>query len=183
MKDVSAVKRSIDHVGFTVPDLDQAVEFFRDGLGCELVLTEGTYDNCGYIWPGESEPEKATVRLAILRHGDSLNIELLEYREPESGVRDDPPRPSERGAGHLAFHVDDIESAASELSARDGVRMLGAIETETGAMAGLKWVYAMTAWGMVVELINWPIGMPYEQTTSARLVPPRWRGAADPTRA
>src|SRR5581483_995903 len=81
------VIRSIDHVGFTVPDLDEAVEFFCDVLGCELVLREGTYDNCGYVWPGESEPERATVRLAILRHGDSHNVELLEYREPESGVR------------------------------------------------------------------------------------------------
>jgi hypothetical protein len=82
------------------------------------------------------------------------------------------PRPSERGAGHLAFYVDDIQSALDELSARDGVQVLGAIETETGAMAGLKWVYVMTPWGMVLELINWPLGMPYEETTAIRLVPP-----------
>ncbi len=170
----------IDHVGFNVPDLDEAVEFFCNALGCELVLEDGPADNCGYLWPGETEPERAKVRWAVLRHGESHNIELLEYLEPELGTRFDPPRPSERGAGHLAIYVDDIDAAVRELSAWRGVEVLGAVGTETGLMAGLRWVYLMTPWGMVVELVNWPKGMPYEETTSARLVPPPGLPVAPP---
>jgi len=35
--------RGIEHVGLTVPDLDRAVEFFVDVLGCEFVFDGGRF--------------------------------------------------------------------------------------------------------------------------------------------
>jgi catechol 2,3-dioxygenase-like lactoylglutathione lyase family enzyme len=172
------VKWAIDHVGFTVPDLDQAVAFFHDAFGCELVLRAGPYDSAGYILPGAQEPEPATLRLAILRLGNH-NIELLEYATPDAnGTRGAPPQ-SQVGAGHIALYVDDIAGAVSELSSRPGVEILGeVIQEEDGPMAGLEWVYVLTPVGLVVELIRWPLGMPYEQTSSARLAGPPIERAA-----
>jgi catechol 2,3-dioxygenase-like lactoylglutathione lyase family enzyme len=163
---------AIDHVGFTVPDLAEAIDFFVDAFGCEVVLQCGPYENVGYVWPGETQAEPGSLRLAILRQG-SHNVELLEYGDCSSCRLSEPPRPAEVGSGHIAFYVDDIDGAVDELRARPGVRILGEIITEeNGPLKGLDWVYVLTPWGMLIELIRWPLGMPYEQTTKARLATP-----------
>ena len=35
--------RAVDHVAFTVPNLDEAVRFFVDHFGAELVFTDGPF--------------------------------------------------------------------------------------------------------------------------------------------
>jgi len=35
--------RGTDHVGVTVPDMDQATAFFTDVLGCQLAYTAGPF--------------------------------------------------------------------------------------------------------------------------------------------
>lgn len=169
---MSQVRWAVDHSGFTVPDLEQAIDFFVDAFGFETVLKVGPVEGVGYVWPGEIEAEAGSLRLAILRLG-SHNVELLEYRGCASAQLPEPPRPVEIGSGHLAFYVDDIAVALEELRARRGVQVLGEIITEPeGPVKGLSWVYLLTPWGMQIELIHWPLGMPYEQTTTARLAPP-----------
>jgi catechol 2,3-dioxygenase-like lactoylglutathione lyase family enzyme len=169
------VNWAVDHAGFTVPELDPAVDFFVEALGAQVVVRGGPYDDVGYQWPGEASPEPATLRLAILRLGEH-NVELLEYADCDSSPRDDAPRPSEQGAAHLALYVDDISGAVQELSRRDGFHILGEVITEeVGALTGLDWVYVLTPFRLVLELIRWPLGMPYEEQTRARLAgPPAW---------
>lgn len=166
---------AIDHVGVSVPDLSQAVEFFVDVFGCELVYEAGPYPNVGYFWPGESAPEPATVRLAVLNHNDTHNIELLEYTEKPRNGNDVAPRPSDRGGSHLAFHVEDITVAVEQLKQRSDVAFLGEVDREQGGpIDGLDWVYLQTSWGLIIELLSYRPGLPYEATTTARMVPPPW---------
>lgn len=163
---------AVDHSGFSVPDLDEAIDLFVDVFGCEVVVECGPYDDVGFVWPGEPAAERGSLRLAILRQG-SHNIELLEYRDCESCRLSEPPRPTEVGSGHIAFYVDDIAGAVDELRVRPGMRILGEIITEkNGPLKGLDWVYVLTPWGMLIELIRWPLGMPYQRTTTARLASP-----------
>lgn len=35
--------RGIDHIGFTVPDIDEGVGFFRDVLGCQEAMRFGPF--------------------------------------------------------------------------------------------------------------------------------------------
>ena len=85
---------AVDHLGITVPDLDEAIEFFVDVFGFDVVLQAGPYDDFGYVWPGNDGPEKASLRLAVLKIGDSHNIELLEYTN-RTGAEDRPaPQPA-----------------------------------------------------------------------------------------
>ena len=37
--------RGTDHVGFTVPDLEEAVTFFRDVIGCEIFYSLGAQED------------------------------------------------------------------------------------------------------------------------------------------
>jgi catechol 2,3-dioxygenase-like lactoylglutathione lyase family enzyme len=176
----ASMKWSFHHVGLAVPDLDQAVDFFQNALGCDVVMRSDPYENVGYVWPGEDSPEPATVRLAILTHGGTQNIELLEYRNKPSGPEPTAPRPSDRGTGHLCFDVEDVQAAVDHLMSWEGVQVLGAVDTETeGPLAGLDWVYLSTPWGLAIELVRWVPGLPYEQTTSARLVAAPWRATSD----
>ena len=41
-------------------------------------------------------------------------------------------------------------------------------------MDGLLWAYFRTDWGLVLELIQWQPGLPYEGSTELRMALPRW---------
>lgn len=165
----------VDHVGYTVPDLDKAVELFVNVFGCEIVFTGGPYDDAGYVWPGETKPERTPMRCALLTHGGTTNVELLEYQNP--GQKDAvPPRPCEKGGAHICFFAEDIEEAVKILRSRADVLVMGDIEKEAGgAIDSADWIYTVTTWGLVIEIMRWKPGeLPYEKTTDARLVPPPW---------
>jgi len=168
-------KRAFDHVGLAVPDLEQAVDFFVDAFGFDVVIKAGPYDNFGYVWPGDSGPERGTLRQANLVLGDSFNLELLEYSDRTAEPPNRAPRPADPGGWHLCLHVDDIRSASAELAARSDTESISEIITEEGdPMDGLQWAYFRTEWGLVVELIQWHPGMPYEGHTHCRMALPRW---------
>ncbi|TAP28328.1 MULTISPECIES: VOC family protein [Micrococcaceae] len=168
------VKRAFDHIGMSVPDLEEAVDFFVDALGFEVVIKAGPFDDFGYVWPGELEPEPGTLRQANLVLGNSFNIELLEYTNRTATLPDAAPRPADPGGWHLCLHVDDIDKASDELASRLDTTQISDIIQEEQDMEGLRWAYFRTTWGLVLELIQWSPGMPYESTTQARMALPRW---------
>ncbi|MEU0254199.1 VOC family protein [Streptomyces sp. NPDC006184] len=136
---------------YTVADLRQAVAFFRDVLGGELLTT-----------PGPSA--------ALLRCGPTARIDLRQADRPGNP----PPANSDIGGHHLAFYVDDVDEAARYLGAVEGVRLMGEPETVTeGPIAGDRWLYFQTPIGMQMEIINLPDGnLPYERLTTARRATP-----------
>lgn len=166
---------AIDHVGLTVPDLEQAISFFTDAFGFQLVFRSEPYDDVGWVWPGQTEPERLTLRLAVLQHQNRDNLELLEYRDRAAPPTAVPPSPADPGGMHLALHVEDIDTAAAELGQRNDIRFLSPVALEdTGPISGTDWTYLLTDWGLVIELIRWAPGLPYEQHTPHRMVPAPW---------
>ncbi len=165
----------VDHIGYTVPDLDMAIELFVDVFGCQVVFMGGPYDDAGYVWPGEKEPAKTPMRCALLTHSGTMNIELLEYDNP-SQIDVVPPRPCEKGGAHICFYAENIEEVVKILRQREDVLVMGDVEKEVGgAIGGADWIYTVTTWGLVIELMRWEPGkLPYENTTDVRLVPPPW---------
>jgi methylmalonyl-CoA/ethylmalonyl-CoA epimerase len=95
--------KKIHHVGVVVPNLDQAMTFWRDVLGLSLTKVATIQDQ--------------GVRAALLLAGES-EIELLEPLNPDNGVGKFLAR---RGGGlhHLCFETDDV---AKEL---EGARAKG----------------------------------------------------------
>jgi catechol 2,3-dioxygenase-like lactoylglutathione lyase family enzyme len=162
--------RGVDHVGITVPDMEQATAFFVDVLGCELLYEREP--------PGDDSPRDRlgvpagsriqTVR--FLRCANGANIELFEFYSPDQ--REDFPRPSDVGIQHLAVYVDDLDAAAEHLR-RHGVKLMSGPNPLPGPEAGEgnRFIYARTPWGLTVELISYPTPMAYEQHGEAR----RWR--------
>jgi glyoxylase I family protein len=154
--------RGTDHVGFTVPDLEQAHRFFTEILGCDHVysLPGITRDD---DWMREHlnvAPGTAATAIRFYRLGHGANFEVFEYRSPDQ--RQQPPANSDIGGHHLAFYVDDIDAAVHYLR-ENGIRVLGEPTVSQNASAGQRWVYFLSPWGMQFELVSFPDGKAYEK--------------------
>lgn len=162
--------RGTDHIGFTVPDLNAAIAFFVDVLGCEPFYELGPFQDDSGDWMEthlDVHPRTVMRRLKFLRCKNGSNFELFEYEAPDQ--RREQPKNSDVGGHHLAFYVDDIDAAVSYLRSK-GVRVLGQPTVRaSGPNAGQTWVYFLSPWGMQLELVSFPDGKGYERETDARL--------------
>jgi catechol 2,3-dioxygenase-like lactoylglutathione lyase family enzyme len=161
--------RGTEHIGFTVPDLDLAVDFFVRVIGCEAFYELGPF-SADDTWMSDHlnvHPRTVMKRLRFLRCGHGPNFEIFEFDAPDQNRCQ--PRNSDIGGHHLAFYVDDIEAAIRHLE-HHGVRVLGkpTVRRE-GPSAGQTWVYFLTPWGMQLELVSFPRGKAYERDTPKRL--------------
>lgn len=159
--------RGIEHIGLTVPDLDEADTFLTEILGCERIYSLGAkaHPDEGDDWMLEHlavHPRTVLRRIAFYRLGNGSNLEVIEY-EP-ADVQRDQPRNSDIGATHLALYVDDLDAAVRYLKDR-GVPVLGDPTASAGAAAGQRWVYFAAPWGMNFEVVSYPRGKAYETGT------------------
>ena len=105
--------RGVDHVGITVPDIEQATAFFVDVLGCELLYKREPPKNDS---PRDRLGVPAGSRIQavrFLRCANGANVELFEFYSPDQ--REEFPRPSDFGIQHLALYVDDLDAAVKHL--------------------------------------------------------------------
>lgn len=165
---------NVHHVGVTVPDLDEAVEFFVDCIGANLLYCKGPFGD-----PDGDTMERrlgvhpdATASLAMLRCGPTTNLELFEWDAPDAD--DEPPKLSDVGATHLGIQVGDIDEAVENLRERDDVEILDEPRAnDDGPTAGLTYVFLRAPWGMYLELVKVPEdGMPYEEDADGTLYGP-----------
>ena len=130
---------AIDHVGIAVADLDEAVAFYRDAYGMQ-VLHEETNEEQG-------------VREAMVGVGDSGScIQLLAPLSPESTIAKFLAR-SGPGMQQLAFRVDDIDEVSSVLRER-GLRLLYDAPRRGTSDSRVNFVHPKDAGGVLVELVE-----------------------------
>ncbi|CDO11132.1 glyoxalase [Mycolicibacterium cosmeticum] len=171
--------RAVDHVAYTVPDLDEAVRFFVDHFAAELVFTDGPFvDESGDGMRRRLDVDpRARCTIAMIRIGKHHNVELFEYSAP--GQRIERPRNSDIGGHHLAFYVDDIEAAYDYVRAIPGVVVQeGPNGVDPAApVAGQRWFYFQTPWGMQLELTTCATEGFYDGLPGAGMAPPsaQWR--------
>ncbi|TVO57199.1 VOC family protein [Denitromonas halophila] len=166
--------RGVEHFGFTVPNAQQAVDFFVGVMGCKAFFTIGPFGPFKDNWMKENlnVNPRAVISVAhLVRCGNGTNFEIFEYTSPDQKAQ--PPRNSDVGGHHIAFYVDDLKAAMANMQGK-GVKFLGEPHLFTeGPLKGLTWIYFMSPWGMQLELVTAPDGRGYEQTTSERLWDPR----------
>lgn len=161
--------RGTDHIGFTVPNLEEAVDFFVNVIGCEAFYELGPFmfDDDWMQAQLNVHPRAVMKKLRFLRCKNGSNFELFEYEAPDQNTNQ--PKNSDVGGHHLALYVDDFDTALSFLKNK-GIRILGEPVVRTvGPSAGQTWVYFLSPWGMQLELLSYPGGKGYEQETSRRL--------------
>ena len=168
--------RGSDHIGITVPDFEEAVDFFENVLGFEPFYEHGPYGSADEDWMQDLlnvHPRAVIRRVKHYRCGHNTNLEVFEYSAPEQ--RRQMPRNSDWGGHHIALYVDDFDAALEYLREHD-VRLMpggGGPAIDAGPEAGLRSCYFLTPWGLQMELISYPDGKGYERTTARRLFDPR----------
>jgi glyoxylase I family protein len=152
--------RRFDHVGFTVPDIEEAHRFLVEVLGCEYLYTLG---------PFEAEGDWMTTHLNVHPHtrmlnrwfrcGDQAVFEVFHYEAPDQ--RDAMPRNSDIGGHHVGLYVDDIDAAVDHLRLA-GIRVFDGPTASKGPAYGNRWIYFLSPWGMQFELVCYPDGKAWD---------------------
>ena len=167
--------KGTDHIGFTVPDLDEAIDFFVNVIGCEPFYELGPFASDGDWMQTHLNVHPRTVmkKLRFLRCRNGANFEVFEYEAP--GQNRQQPLNSDVGGHHLAFYVDDMDAAVAYLKS-NGVRVLGEPTVRTsGPSGGQTWGDFLAPGGRQFELVSFPGGKQYERETAGRLWHPAIR--------
>ncbi|HJR38031.1 MAG TPA: methylmalonyl-CoA epimerase [Nocardioidaceae bacterium] len=130
---------AIDHVGVAVPDLDEAIAFYRDAFGMRLLHEETN--------------EEQGVREAMVGVGDSGScIQLLAPLGPESTIAKFLDR-SGPGIQQLAYRVTDVEQVSAVLRER-GLRLLYDAPRRGTSNSRVNFIHPKDAGGVLVELVE-----------------------------
>ena len=142
----------INHVGFTVSDLDRSLKFYTEVLECTVAFQQEKKG--GYLGAIVGYPE-ADVRMAQVQPpGSTARIELFEYRDPRSAPRDLEPR--NVGNAHICFVVDDLATMYERLLEHNVSTFSEPIEIDTGVNTGGFGLYARDPDGITIELFQPP---------------------------
>lgn len=130
---------AIDHVGIAVPDLDEAIAYYRDTFGMHVAHEETN--------------EEQGVREAMVAVGDSGScIQLLAPLSPESTIAKFLDR-SGPGMQQLAYRVTDVEAVSAVLRER-GVRLLYDAPRRGTSDSRINFIHPKDAGGVLVELVE-----------------------------
>jgi catechol 2,3-dioxygenase-like lactoylglutathione lyase family enzyme len=155
--------RRLDHVGLTVPDLDEAVRFFREVFGAVVLVRHGPYQPApaSNVTNFARHPDTAVRGIALVQIAGGV-VELLAYDAPDR--HPEPPRTSDAGGHHVAFYVDDLDVAMQRLR-EAGIEVLGEPLAFAGDEAGIgaRFVYVRAPWGLFLELVTYPNGKMFQQ--------------------
>ena len=162
----------MDHVGITVPDIDEAVAWFENVMGCVAPLTFGPFSGVQDLL--DVDPQAVIHQITMVRCGRSANIELFDYSAPNQ--RTDFPKNSDWAGHHIAFYVTDIDTAVQYMVAHGAQKFLGPLPVTEGPAAGQSINYFRTPFGTYIELISYPNGMAYERDPGRPLWSPKRNG-------
>jgi methylmalonyl-CoA/ethylmalonyl-CoA epimerase len=127
--------KKIDHIAIVVPDIDEALKFWRDVLGLELSHVEEV-------------PEQES-RVAFLPTGGS-EVELVQPTTDTSGMA---RYMAKRGPGmhHISFAVDNIEEMLAQLKEK-GVQLINEEPTIGAGGTKIAFIHPKSTGGVLVEL-------------------------------
>ena len=127
----------IDHVGVAVEDLDQAIALHEQAYGLEMVHREVV--------------EEQGVEAVLLHVGES-HVELLRPLQPDTAVG---RFLATRGPGlhHVAYRVDDIESALDALRDR-GLQLIDETPRVGIRDSRVAFVHPRSTGGVLTEIVQ-----------------------------
>ena len=130
---------AIDHVGVAVPDLDEAIAFYRDAFGMQVTHEETN--------------EEQGVREAMVAVGGSgSSIQLLAPLNEQSTIAKFLDR-SGPGLQQLAYRVADLEEVSAVLRER-GLRLLYDAPRRGTSDSRINFIHPKDAGGVLVELVE-----------------------------
>lgn len=165
--------RGIDHVGMTVPHIEEATTFFKKAFNATICYDVQRPEQTP-MQGKEVEQQlglpvgRSIVHMRLLRIEHGPTIELFQLQDAADR---EPARISDLGLHHVAFYVDDIEEVSLRFE-KAGGRLLSDIHPLAGVEEGERnrGVYGIAPWGLLIELLTYPDGIDYPENNEAK----RW---------
>ncbi len=126
---------NIDHIGIAVKSIEEAKRTYQDILGLDITEVE--------------EVAEQKVKVAFIPVGES-EVELLESTSPDGPVAKFIESRGE-GVHHIAFRVDNIDSALQELKDK-GVRLIDQTTRKGAGGAKIAFIHPKETGGVLIEL-------------------------------
>lgn len=139
------------HPGVVVSNLDDAIGFYSQLLGYELI-SESSWeaDNAGFNQVVGLE--RSAARFCMLK-GKNAYLELFEYTDAQALSNKPPSQANEPGIRHLAFVVSDIGAVLDQCVALGGSRINEPVLVPGRAAAA----YCRDPFGNLLEFVT-PMG-------------------------
>lgn len=131
--------QKIHHLGYAVEDLDSAARFYRDNFDAR---------------PSEREAVEEQGIVATMFGVGESRIELVQPTRPDSPVGRFLDKRGE-GFHHVAYQVDDIEAALSELREK-GVELIDEVPRTGAGGTRMAFIHPEDAFGVLTELVELP---------------------------
>lgn len=130
--------RELDHIGIAVRSLDEAIKFYRDILGLELIEVE--------------EVPEEKVKIAMFKAG-SVYIELLQGLSEDSAISKYIAKRGE-GIHHIAIRVENVDALTKELKER-GVRVVyEEPKLVSGGKRKINFIHPKATHGVLLEILE-----------------------------
>ncbi len=144
LHDVRPLFTAIDHVGIAVPDLDEAMAFYRDAYGMEVLHEEvneeqGVREAMVGVGATSSNPSGSCIQLLAPLSAESTIAKFIDRSGP--------------GIQQLAFRVEDVEHVAEVLRGR-GLRLLYDAPRRGTSGSRVNFIHPKDAGGVLVELVE-----------------------------
>lgn len=130
----------IDHVGYAVPDLDEAIKFHTEVFGFRLLHREENEEQGvaeAMLGTGKQLPESAQVQLLAPLNENSTIAKFIGKNGP--------------GVQQVCYRVADIDAVCADLRAK-GVRLLYPEPKRGTAGARINFVHPKDSGGILLEL-------------------------------
>jgi len=151
--------KGIEHIGLTVPDIEEATRFFTDVIGATPLYDIGPFERPD-DWMATHlavHPRARINKLRVLQVANGPVLELFEFAAPDQQTA--MPRNSDYGGWHVAFYVESMDAALTALKTHNCDIQSGPVEMTEGPSAGLSWLYFKAPWGQQLELVSYPGGI------------------------
>jgi len=151
---------AIQHISYTVSDIEEARAFFVDKLGLEANEVRDVSGERVEMIIGFQD-----LRMKILNiiTPDNGNVELIQYLSPKGKTLD--LATCNTGVAHLAFVVDDIDKAYKEWSAKGVEFVHEPLWAGAGALKGWGIAYFRGPDGITMEIMEAPKGVKLHPAT------------------
>jgi methylmalonyl-CoA/ethylmalonyl-CoA epimerase len=124
----------IEHIGIAVKDLESAIKYYEDVLGLKCYSIEEVKDQ--------------KVKTAFFKIGQT-KIELLESTDPEGPIGRFIEKKGE-GVHHLAFKVNDLQSALNE-AADKNIKLIDAQPRKGAEGLNIAFLHPRSTHGVLTE--------------------------------
>lgn len=146
--------RGLAHVGVTVPDIEEAIEWYQNVLGFTLIRGPDTVvgnEGHGGRQAVEFLGDFEEMKLAHLATGNQIGVEIFEFEETPDERSE--PNPKEQGYFHMCVIDPDVEGLAAEIETSGGEHHT-AVWTLREDDDEYTLTYCKDPWGNLLEIYS-----------------------------